>query len=226
MGSDQILICEDDTNLGLVIQKHLKGWGYESEIATNGIEGLRIIKRNKAKALLLDISLPKLSGMDVLHNIRLSGHNIPVIIMTNYNQDLNELSAYQNGANLFHPKPLKFELLKSQLSMLLREMQRGKDICLKELTLKAKKRVLQVEEQIYKLSRKEFELLYLLMSHPGEAFTRTEIIAQLYIDHLGYSEGAVDTLVSRLRNKLQGVSGGELIETVHGYGYRLNLNYE
>ncbi|MFW5702831.1 MAG: response regulator transcription factor [Candidatus Dojkabacteria bacterium] len=221
----RVLVVEDDYNLSQVLEKQLKFWGYEPFTEASGLDGLHNLKQNDTDLLMVDVAIPEMNGIQVLKNIRDRGIDIPVIVMTNYNLETNEIRAYRNGANLFHKKPIKYELLRSQLEMLLTSEIKTREIVLRELEVMPKERLVKVSGKKIELTNKEFDLVYLLIKSPGEAFTRTEIISLIRMGRFEAGEGSVDTLVSRLRRKLGTCAEGEIIETVYGYGYRLNLYF-
>lgn len=187
--------------------------------------GLELAKTNKYDLILSDIALPYVDGLTILRKIRNLEIRTPVIMMTSLTGLKNELDSFEFGGDIFHKKPLNYELLLLQINMLLNRHFISKNIKIGDLSIDTSKAVIYKSGVKLDLSFKEFNLLTMLCSAPGDVFTRQEIISVLSNRITDIEEGSVDTLVSRLRKKVGKYKGKESIETVVKRGYRLSLEY-
>jgi DNA-binding response OmpR family regulator len=221
----RVLVIEDDLSLGTVMQQKIREGGYDVVHIEDGERGLNEAITKKYDVVICDLSLPKMSGHAVLRNIRLKDADIPIIIVTNFSQDENEILSYMNGANLFHKKPLRFDVLLSQIKMLLQRFKQSDYIEIGDLVIDNEKRVVKKSGKNIGLSHKEFDILYIFVNSPGEAFTRRELIERTNDSAAHVEEGSVDTIISRIRKKLGPYKDQDVIETVYKQGYRLSLLY-
>lgn len=220
-----VLIIEDDKNLSLVLQTLLTRKSYSVQTSSDGNSGLRLAKSNKFDLVISDIGLPFLDGLSIVKRLRSLDIRTPIIMMTSLTDIQNELESFENGSDIFHRKPLNYALLLSQISMLMRRHYSRKEIVVGDLRINTLKGITYKNDVIIELANKEFNLLVLLCSSPGEIFSRQDIIS-LISDRIGeVEESSIDTLVSRLRKKIGTYKKVDSIETVFKKGYRLNLVY-
>jgi two-component system copper resistance phosphate regulon response regulator CusR len=222
-----ILIIEDDLPLAFVLRKRLEARMHKIIIASNGRTGLEQLQTGKFALGIVDVGLPEINGLKVIETLRRKGVEMPLIIITSLEDEDLEKETYLSGANLFHRKPLNFELLEIQAESLLSQnrVTKQSSIQVKDLELDFSKRTVNRKGKRIKLTRKEFDLLGLLLSNPGDVFSREDIIVKVNRSPKDINQGSIDTLVSRLRKKIGSGNGSEVVETVHGVGYRLNLQY-
>lgn len=220
-----ILIIEDDNPLLLVLRQQIEYMGYKTDTAADGEIGLKKALNNHFSLVISDISLPKITGFSILTKLRDAKVKVPVILITNYNYEENELLAYSHGANIFHKKPINFTLLEKQIRMLLTNYDYKPIITMGDLEVDPGKKLVKKNGQTINLTKREYNLFLTLITSPGEVFTRKEIINITRMSRLEAVEGSVDTLVSRIRGKMGTYKDEDVIETVYGQGYRLSLNY-
>lgn len=226
----KILVIEDDKHLSMVIQKNLSKIGYETYAAFDEEGGYNRSTQDKFALIICDIALPsnnKLnpkSGFGIVDKIRNSDLQIPIIMITDNISRENEKLSYQYGANIFHKKPIDFEILCIQARKLIENYKYQPEIAFGDMVIDPLKGIFKKDEVVIELTRKEFILMQTLLSAPGVIFTRKEILSK-YITRTDSEEKSVDVLVSRLRNKLGKYKGDDIIETVHSKGFRLSLKY-
>jgi len=220
-----ILLIEDDKNLSFFIQKNLQAAGQNIEASFSGDEGLKMALTKRYGLLIVDIGLPGISGFNVVNKLRTKGIKTPIIIITNDIKAERERESFDKGANLFHKKPINFELLASQVKSLLSIHKMDPVIELGDLFIDTKRRYVSKDGKEIKLSYKEFELLLSLVAGEGEVLSRNDLINETFKGIREVEEGSIDTLVSRVRKKLRKYKGQYVVETVHGVGFRLNLAY-
>lgn len=112
------LVIEDDASLREILKKELTYLGYQVDTEDNGLTALQKALSNTYNIIISDVSLPRMNGMTVLQKLREQKIKVPVIMITNYDQNENERMAFVNGANIFHKKPITFDLLNLQIKML------------------------------------------------------------------------------------------------------------
>jgi len=221
----QILLIEDDLTLAFFIKKKLEFKGHILKVVDNGKIGLEQALTNKYAVLLVDISLPEISGLKIVERVRTIGLKTPIIMITDYNIPTNEKESFSKGANIFHRKPLDFDLLSIQVNSLLGYFGPAGIVEIGDLHLELSKRVLKKNGEIISLTYKEFEVILLLIMMQGGVLSRQDIINRTLKGVHDSQEGSVDTLVSRIRKKLGDYLNNPTVETVHGKGFRLNLAY-
>ncbi len=223
--NNSILVIEDDKNLSFFIRKHLESLGYKVHIALSGDDGLKLALTNRYSLFIIDIGLPEVSGFSIVNKLRSNGLKTPIIIITTDITTQTEKESFEKGANLFHKKPIDFDLLNAQIGSLLSLYKMDPIINLGDLHIDTKKRYVSKDGKEIDLSYKEFELLLALVSSQGDILSRTDLINQTFKGVREVEEGSIDTLVSRVRKKLGKYKEENVIETIHGVGFRLNLSY-
>jgi DNA-binding response OmpR family regulator len=222
---NQILVIEDDLTLAFFIKKELERIGYIPHVVSDGKKGLNEALTNVYDLFIIDIGLPNVSGFDIVERIKDIGLKTPIIIITGNDTDENELETFKIGANLFHKKPINFQLLSEQIKSLINQYPKNVSLKIGDLRIEPKKRLIMKNSTEIKLSYKEFEMLLHVIYANGEILSREELLAKTFKGILDLEEGSIDTLVSRVRKKLKKFEADDVIETVHKSGYRLNIKY-
>ncbi len=216
----RILIVEDEEKLARMLELELTHEGYETEKACDGRTGLEKALSGRFDLVLLDIMLPRLSGMEVLRRLRRAeeGHT-PVLLLTARDAVMDKVSGLDAGAEDYITKPFAIEELLARIRAGLRK--RGSAaaaspaLTVGALSLDAAGRTVTLHGAPVTLTRREFDLLQYLMEHANHVLTREQLLSQVWgYDYAGETN-AVDVYVSFLRNKL----GAGVIETVRGVGY-------
>lgn len=224
----RILVIEDDKLLAVVIQKKVAKLGYDVFIVNNGDDGYNKAISNEYSLIICDIALPSTTseitnGFTIVEKMKKQGMKTPIIIITDNATKENEMKTFVNGANIFHKK-IDYDLLAVQVISLIDSYKLQAEIERGDIVLDPAKETFKKAGISYELTRKEFILMLILLSSPGEVFSRREILSK-YVTRMNSEESSVDTLVSRLRRKLGKYKGEEVIETIHGRGFRLSLKY-
>ncbi len=220
-----ILVVEDDESLSYFLRKTLEQQSLKVDSASDGEKGLKMATIHKYDLLILDIGLPSLNGLQIVKRLRGKDIKTPIIMITNDASSFNEKETFNLGANLFHRKPIDFDLLIVQIRSILSMNSVDPTFKIGDLFIDVKKRFVTKAEKDLHLSFKEFELLLALISVQGDVLSRPELINQTMKGIRDVEEGSIDTLVSRVRKKIGKFEGEDIIETIHGVGFRLNLNY-
>lgn len=223
-----ILVIEDEKDIRELITFNLKMDGYNVITSINGEEGLQYSSLHNPDLILLDVMLPGINGFQFCSTIRKSKNlkDIPVIIITALGDEKNIVKGLEKGADDYITKPFSNKVLLARIKNVLKRNKRNtnytNDIVLGGISILVKQREVKIENKSIKLTYTEFQILYLLMSHPGWVFTRYQIINKIREDNYPVTDRSVDFQIVGLRKKLK--SKGNLIHTIRGVGYRFQTN--
>lgn len=224
--TDLVYYVEDDTNIRELTIYALRQAGIESEGFSDDAEFRVACAKRTPDAVLLDIMLPDTDGLQILKRIRRTPglENVPVMMLTAKDTELDTVRALDNGADDYLAKPFGMMELVSRVRALLRRAGRSSTgeknevLSLGPLTLWPKRREVTLEGVELSLTQREFDLLEFLMRSPGEVFSREELLQRVWGWDFDGGSRTVDVHVQQLRAKLGEHS--DLIETVRGVGYR------
>ena len=223
---NRILIVDDDKNICELVRLYLEKEGYSTTIANDGREALNSFKQTPPIAVVLDIMLPVLNGIDILKEIRRTS-NIPVIMLTAKGETFDKVLGLELGADDYIVKPFDPKELVARVKAVLRRID-TKDIDKKEvvfpnLSINLNTYELKVGGTQLDVPPKELELLYFLCYHPNKVFTRDQLLDEVWgYDFFGDSR-TVDVHVKRLREKLEGYEEFWQLKTVWGVGYKFEV---
>jgi OmpR family response regulator RpaB len=221
----KILVADDEISIRQIVEARLKMAGYEVVTAADGAEAVELVKSEQPNQIVLDIMMPKMDGLQVCREVR-KNLTTPIIMLTAKGDVIDRIQALELGADDYVVKPFSPRELEARIKAVLRRIvsDSSKQSTIKVDTLSidtGKRQVLRGEQKI-KLTEMEFNLLELLASNPGRAYSRSEILHQVWGYRINqYSDTrVVDVHVSRLRSKLEkDPSDPELILTARGTGY-------
>lgn len=227
----RILVVDDETAVTDLLAYNLRKAGYETLLAADGREALRLARQSNPDLILLDLMLPEVDGLDVCRELRKTSE-MPVIMLTARGEEIDRVVGLELGADDYICKPFSMRELLARIKAVLRRAQpaeptgkpstilRGKG----SLWLDVESRVVTVGEANLALTRLEFDLLNMLLTNTGRVMTRERLLEQVWgYDFVGDTR-AVDSAIKRLRAKLRGASTeADSIEAVRGVGYRFNL---
>lgn len=219
-----ILIVEDEEKIASLLCDYLeKSGGYQTRWVARGDEALRAFEETAPDLVLLDLMLPGMSGLDVCKAIRAKSQ-VPVIMVTALVEEIDRLLGLELGADDYICKPFSpREVVARVKAVLRRSSAGGNNTATTGLQINQERLSASLDNQPLKLSPVEFALLKHLAQHPGQVFSRDQLMNAIYSDYRIVSDRTIDTHVKNLRHKLAGASpGADLIESVYGVGYRLN----
>ena len=219
-----ILLVEDEEGLRMTLSDRLQNEGYVVDVAVDGNEGLNKATSRPFELIVLDIMLPKRSGLDVCRNIRMAGLGTPILLLTARDQIAEKIVGLKMGADDYMTKPFDtLELTARIEALLLRAQSPPTKRLLQFGSLRMDVRATEVtrDGNSVELSAREFHLLRHMMEHPGETLSRDELLQEVW----GYEEGTltrtVDVHIASLRQKLEkDPKRPEQILTVLGSGYK------
>ena len=220
----RILIVDDEPEIVRGLEDNLRFEGYQTLVATNGEDGLRLAASEAPDLVLLDIMMPRVSGWDVCRELRRKGIDVPIIMLTARGEEADRVRGLELGADDYLAKPFSLrELLARVRAVLRRPGPRRK---FEEFAF-GDARVRLAERQAFRggvevsLTRKEFDLLVYLVEHRGEVITRNRLLDEVWGYERFPTTRTVDTHILRLRRKFEAdPDRPAFIQTVHGQGYR------
>lgn len=215
----RLLIVEDDPDTNESICEYLKGAGHQVHAAFDGKQALDLFETVPIDAIILDILLPKLSGMDALREIRKSS-DVPILMLTAIKDERTQILSFDGLADDYITKPCSIVLLGKRITALLRRAGKGKNVhCWEWQDLVVDFNACSVcrGNEPVEVAQKELQLLKLLLDNQGLVLTRNQILDELWGLESPESDRTIDLYISRLRAKL----GIGCIKTIKGMGYKL-----
>lgn len=223
----RILVVDDDKNICELVRLYLEKEGYLTDIAYDGRSALDKFADNPPMAVILDIMLPVIDGIEVLKEIRRMG-NIPVIMLTAKGETFDKVLGLELGADDYIVKPFDTKELIARVKAVMRRYEvkttNKKEVVYPNLSVNLNTYELKVGGNNIDIPPKELELLYFLSSNPNKVFTRDQLLDQVWgYDFYGDSR-TVDVHINRLREKLVGFEEIWQVKTVWRVGYKFEVN--
>ncbi|MGO4273778.1 response regulator transcription factor [Paenibacillus sp. TAF58] len=219
----RVLLIEDEKNLVRFIQLELEYESFEVQIAYDGKTGLELALRDNWDLILLDIMLPELNGIEVCRRIR-AAKKTPILMLTARDSVVDRVSGLDSGADDYMPKPFAIEELLARIRAIFRRMELEGNVphavlSFQNITVDLDARIVYKDKQMVELTKREFDLLVMLMKNINLVLTR-----DMLLDHVwGYDSlvetNVVDVYVRYLRNKLDQAGENSCIQTIRGIGY-------
>jgi DNA-binding response OmpR family regulator len=221
VGAPLICVIEDEDVIAGAVAARLRAEGFDVEIAADGPQGVELVDRVRPDAVVLDLMLPGLDGLEVCRRIQ-RNRPVPVLMLTARDDESDVLVGLGVGADDYMTKPFSQRELVARIKALLRRVQRrpeppGEAVRIGPLRLDPEARTVAVDDDEKHLTPTEFDLLRTLAARPGAVFTREQLLAEVWGWRDGSGQRTVDSHIRGLRRKL----GSELVRTVHGIGYAL-----
>ena len=230
MNEAKILVVDDEPTLSEVISYNLRQAGYVTVTAADADEALRIFKEEKPDLILLDVMLPQGSGFDVCRLIRQQGSNVPIIMLTARIAESDRVLGFELGADDYILKPFATRELIARVKALLRRSRTTSDespatdllvSATLGMTIDTDKRAVSINGSEVRLSRKEFEVLALMVTHPGRVFERSVLLERIWGGEAVVDERTVDVHIRWLREKIEPEpSKPTHLLTLRGIGYK------
>mgnify|MGYP001008359085 FL=1 len=221
--SQKILLVDDEEDILEFLSYNLIKDGFEILTANNGAKGLALAKKHKPDLVILDVMMPEMDGVDVCQRIR----ELPeldetlVLFLSARAEDYSELAGFSAGADDYITKPIKPKLLISRVNAILRRKSRNKavnNIKVGGIEIDQEKHTISCNGEFISLARKEFKLLFYLMTIPAKVFTRQEIINEVWKDAI-VGDRTIDVHIRKIREKI----GDNHIRTIKGVGYKFDI---
>jgi DNA-binding response OmpR family regulator len=220
-----ILIIEDEPSIREVETAYLTQAGYEVVEAADGRTAIKVLEERTFDLVIVDLSLPHVSGLDVCRTIRETS-SVPILIVTARNSDEDEIKGFEIGADDYIKKPFNPNVLVARTQALLRHRQSSKQLHFQGLTIDPGTMTVTKDGQPITLTTTRFNLLLALASQPNIVFSRMQLVNQIYNDpstHIVYDR-TIDAHIKALRQQIEtDPHNPAYIETVIGSGYRFRL---
>ncbi|MBK6791659.1 MAG: response regulator transcription factor [Anaerolineales bacterium] len=223
MPSELILLVDDEPSITQLARMYLEREGYRVHEAGDGESALEAVAQHKPALLVLDVMLPRLDGFDVCRRLRSAGDQVPIIMLTARDEDIDKILGLELGADDYLTKPFNPRELTARVKAILRRSEPKKTTDTSplhrgDLMVDPVSREVRLAERTLDLRAQEFDLLFTLAEQPGRVFTREQLLQIAWgFDYYGQTR-TVDVHIAHLRKKLEG--GSVKIETVTGVGYK------
>jgi two-component system OmpR family response regulator len=219
----RVLIVEDEAKLAAIVQRGLRAAGHAADVAGRGEDALWMAAATDYSAILLDVMLPGIDGVETCRRLRAGGVRTPVLMLTARDAVADRVSGLDGGADDYLVKPFAFDELLARLRALARRPPdvRAPMVEAGGLTLDPAARAVRRGDAPIELTPREFALLEALMERPGEAVSRFDLLERVWDEAYEHRSNVIDVYVGYLRDKIDRPFGTATIETVRGVGYRL-----
>lgn len=223
----QILVAEDNLNSAKLMKIILNQAGFKVISVTNGAEALEVLDTKHIDLILLDIMMPKMDGYELTKQLRQSGNNIPIIMITGKNQNEDKWEGFIAGADDYLTKPVNETEIVLRIKALLRRSQiaNEKKLQIGDVTLDYDSLSVSKNGQITVLPQKEFYLLYTLLSSPEKVFTRLQLMDSIWGMNSESGDTTINVHINRLRKRFDGWKEFSIV-AIRGVGYMGVINSE
>ena len=225
----RILVVDDDRAVRESLRRSLEFNGYQVDLASDGQAALESVTSARPDAMVLDVMMPRLDGLEVCRRLRGTGDDLPILVLTARDLVSDRVAGLDAGADDYLPKPFALEELLARLRALLRRAiaeghgatAAAPPLKFADLEMDLGTREVRRGDRSISLTRTEFALLELLLSHPKQVLTRSRILEEVWGYDFPTSGNALEVYVGYLRRKTEAAGENRLIHTVRGVGYVL-----
>jgi two-component system response regulator MprA len=222
----RILLVEDDPGVRDAVSRALRGAGYDLRATGDGPQALDVVREGAIDAIVLDLGLPTMDGLDVMRKLRADGRRIPVLALTARASVEDRVAGLDAGADDYLAKPFALDELLARMRALMRrssirEAEQGDRLVAGDIVIDPRTMEVYRGDRKIELTRTEYQLLELFVRNPRAVLTRTAIFEHVWGYDFGPESNSLDVYIGYLRRKLE--AGGEtrVIHTVRGVGYAL-----
>ena len=219
----KVLIADDEPDILEILKYNLANEGYEVITAKDGDEALEKARRTNPDLVILDVMMPKKTGVEVCQLLRSQAafKETLIIFLTAVNDEGTQIKGLETGADDYLSKPISPKVFLSRVNALFRRLNKteARALSVENITIDPERFIVKVGEEEIVLAKKEFELLYLLAQKPGRVFIRNEILNQVWGNDVIVGDRTIDVHIRKVRQKL----GIDCITTVKGVGYKFEL---
>jgi DNA-binding response OmpR family regulator len=220
----RLLVVEDDVLLAEAIRRGLVQEGHVVDVVHDGAEGLELAESGVHDAVILDVMLPEIDGMELVRRLRDDDVHVPVLMLTAREALTDRLEGFDAGADDYLTKPFAFEELMARLRAVVRRggsPMADERLVVGDLVMDTRTREVTREGRVVEVTPREYALLEYLMRHPGQALSRTMILERVWEYGFDSFANVVDATILRLRRAVDEPFDTQLIQTVRGVGYRI-----
>ncbi|MDR3263077.1 MAG: response regulator transcription factor [Clostridiales bacterium] len=217
----KILVTEDDKNIRKLIANYLKNENYSVTEASDGAEGLEKFNSEFFDMVITDIMMPKLSGTAMCAQIRKSNKDVPILLLTAKGSLDDKKEGFQSGADDYMVKPIDMDEMMLRVQALMRRSKNAMDKVIKinNVVINYENLTVTSGSDIIEMPKKEFQLMFKLISTPDRIFTRMQLMDEIWGYDSESDDRTVDVHIKRIREKLSGINDFEIV-TIRGLGYK------
>jgi two-component system response regulator PhoP len=221
----RILIVEDEQALRESLATQLGAAGFNVDAAADGEEGLYAGKEYPLDLAIIDLGLPKMSGIELIRQLRGAGKSFPILILTARDRWQDKVEGLQSGADDYVAKPFHMQEVLARVQALMRRSGGWSQPVLQcgDISLDTRSQVVTVGDRVVELTSFEYRILEFLMLRAGEVISKAELTERLYAQDFERDSNVIEVFIGRLRRKLDPEGVRQPIETLRGRGYRLAL---
>lgn len=222
----KVLLVEDEERLALFVQKGLEAESYRVDVAYDGYVGKQLFTHNEYDAVVLDINLPQINGIELCRQFKADNSSMPILMLTALDSLDDKMNGFNAGADDYLSKPFEFIELLARLRAITKRYNVNNQSLLRlaDLELNLNTKIVTRHGQRIDLTTKEYALLEYLMAHRGKIISRTELAEKVWDLSFYTSTNVIDVYVSYLRKKIDRDFSPKLLHTVVGMGYVLREN--
>jgi len=222
----RVLVVDDEPKILNMVENYLSAEGFKIKTATDGHQALRIFKEFNPQAVILDLMMPGMNGLDVCKEIR-KNSTVPIIMLTARTEEIDKLLGLELGADDYITKPFSLKELGARLRAVLRRTSQYQETAKEEifthgeLLINPTKREVKLRGELVSLTPTEYSLLHILVKHPGRPYSRLQLLDMALDESYQGYDRVIDTHISNLRKKIeQDPANPKYIQTVYGIGYK------
>jgi two-component system, OmpR family, response regulator MprA len=220
--SVKVLVVDDEPSVRSALQRALALERYDVQLADDGQQALDILAEGVVDAIVLDVSMPRIDGIEVCRRLRAAGDRTPVLMLTARDAIDDRVDGLDAGADDYLVKPFALRELNARLRALLRRVEPGgPTLAFGDLVLDTSAHEVRRGERLIELSRTEFSLLELFLEHPRQVLTRSVLFERVWGYDFGATSNALGVYIGYLRRKTESAGERRLLHTVRGVGYVL-----
>ena len=226
----QVLLVEDDPNLGALLQEYLEAKGFETKLATDGKKGFDAFCKQEFDLLLLDVMMPVKDGLTLAKEIRVTDKNVPIIFLTAKSMKEDTIEGFNSGADDYITKPFSMDELMARITAVLRRSNKQRvyntdDVVFNigDYTFNSETQALAHNGMEQKLTTKESQLMRLLCVHKNDVLDRNFALKTIWHDDNYFNGRSMDVSIAKLRKYLKDDSKVEIVN-IHGKGFKLLVN--
>ena len=216
----KILIVDDEPDIIEILKFNLENEGYNVTSAANGKEALKLADKLIPQLIILDLMMPVMDGIEACERLRMDKkfNNTVIMFLSARGEDYSQVAAFESGADDYVTKPIKPRILNSKVKALLRRFKNdfGQILSFENIIIDSERYIVELDNKLINLPRKEFELLFLLANKPGKVFKREKIMEFVWGSDVIVGDRTIDVHIRKLREKI----GENFIKTIKGVGYQ------